>query len=152
MRRVDVRGAWRPEIMRALRAFADLGLSGRKTIELHRQTLSTREVLRTHILKHAANFGEEGEWAFLLNVAVLGRRSGESTRFEYVNRHPARAEWGTSATALMTGIPASIAAQKLARGEVSRTGVLAPEACFDPESFFVELARRGIFIEQRQSN
>jgi len=152
VRRVDVRGTWRPEIMRALRAFADLGLSGRKTIELHSQTLSTREVLRTHILEHAANFGAEGEWAFLLNVAVLGRRSGESTRFEYVNRHPARAEWGTSATALMTGIPASIAAQKLARGEVSRTGVLAPEACFDPESFFVELARRGIFIEQRQPN
>ena len=36
----------------------------------------------------------------------------------------------------------------LARGEVSRAGVLAPEACFDPPSFFAELGRRGIIIEQ----
>jgi saccharopine dehydrogenase-like NADP-dependent oxidoreductase len=48
----------------------------------------------------------------------------------------------------MTGIPASIAAQKLARGEVTRTGVMAPEACFDPQSFFAELAKRGIVIEE----
>jgi acyl-CoA reductase-like NAD-dependent aldehyde dehydrogenase len=38
------------------------------------------------------------------------------------------------------------AAQKLARKEVSRKGVLAPEACFEPKSFFAELAQRGIII------
>jgi saccharopine dehydrogenase-like NADP-dependent oxidoreductase len=49
----------------------------------------------------------------------------------------------------MTGIPASIAAQKLARNEVSRKGVMAPEACFDPDSFFEELRARGVLVEQR---
>ena len=85
----------------------------------------------------------------MLNVEVLGQQNGRASRIEYVSRHPARAEWGTAATAMMTGIPASIAAQKLARGEVSRTGVLAPEACFEPASFFAELAPRGIVIERR---
>jgi saccharopine dehydrogenase-like NADP-dependent oxidoreductase len=47
----------------------------------------------------------------------------------------------------MTGIPASIAAQKLAHGEVSRRGVMSPEACFEPGPFFAELAKRGIIIE-----
>jgi len=145
---VDVRGTWRPEIMRALRSFADLGLTDDKTITLREQTISTREALRAHILEHAANFCGAGEWAFLLNVEVLGQRNGKSARIEYVSRHPARSQWGTSATAMMTGIPASVAAQKLARGEVSRIGVLAPEACFEPESFFAELAARGITIEQ----
>jgi lysine 6-dehydrogenase len=149
VRRVDVRGTWRPEIMRALRTFADLGLTGQATVELDGQTIPTRTFLRTHILEHAADFCGEGEWAFLLNVEVLGKRNGTATRIEYVSRHPARSEWGTAATAMMTGIPASIAAQKLARGEVSRTGVLAPEACFEPASFFAELATRGIIIEQR---
>ena len=149
VRRVDVRGAWRPEIMRALRTFADLGLTGAATIELDGQTILTRTFLRTHILKHAADFCGAGEWAFLLNVEVAGQQDGRATRIEYVTRHPARAEWGTAATAMMTGIPASIAAQKLARREVSRTGVLAPEACFDPKSFFAELASRGIIVEQR---
>jgi lysine 6-dehydrogenase len=145
---VDVRGTWRPEIMRALRAFADLRLTSQETVELGGQTISTREVLRAHILQHAAKFCGEGEWAFLLNVEVRGRRNGSAARVEYISRHPARAEWGTSATARMTGIPASIAAQKLASGEVSRKGVMAPEACFEPGSFFADLARRGIIIEQ----
>ena len=149
VRRVDVRGTWRPEIMRALRTFADLGLTGDATVELDGQTIPTRKLLRAHILEHAADFCGEGEWAFLLNVEVLGKRNGGSARIEYVSRHPARAEWGTAATAMMTGIPASIAAQKLARGEVSRTGVLAPEACFAPASFVAELAARGIVVEQR---
>ena len=148
VRRVDVRGTWRPEIMRALRTFADLGLTGDAAVDLNGQTISTRKLLRTHILEHAADFCGEGEWAFLLNVEVSGEQNGHATRIEYFSRHPPRAEWGTSATAMMTGIPASIAAQKLARGEVSRTGVLAPEACFDPPQFFAELERRGIFIDQ----
>lgn len=147
VRRVDVRGTWRPEIMRALRTFADLGLTGEVTVDLGGQTISTRALLRAHILNHAADFCGEGEWAFLLNVEVLGEENDQPRRIEYVSRHPSRAEWGTAATGRMTGIPASIAAQKLARGEVSRTGVLAPEACFDPVSFFTELGRRGIIIK-----
>lgn len=149
VRLVDVRGTWRPEIMRALRTFADLGLTGEATINLDGQNIPTRKLLRAHILEHAADFCGEGEWAFLLNVEVLGKHDGKSVRVEYVSRHPARDEWGTAATAMMTGIPASIAAQKLARGEVSRAGVLAPEACFEPASFFAELASRGIIVEQR---
>jgi saccharopine dehydrogenase-like NADP-dependent oxidoreductase len=45
----------------------------------------------------------------------------------------------------MTGIPASIGAQLLARGEGFRAGVMAPT----PHSFITELARRGIRVEER---
>ena len=147
---VDVRGTWDPRIMRALRVFADLGLTGQQEIQLNGQAIPARQFVRTHILEHAADFGGDGEWAFFLNVQVLGQRDGNSVKLEYVSRHPPRAEWGTNATARMTGIPASIAAQKLARGEVQRTGVMAPEACFDPQPFFAELAKRGIIIEEQR--
>jgi lysine 6-dehydrogenase len=152
VRLVDVRGTWRPEIMRALRVFADLGLTGSHEVNLNGARISTKQLLRAHILEHAGDLGGDGEWAFLLNVEVLGQREGRAVRFEYTSRHPPRAEWGTAATARVTGIPASIAAQKLAHGEVSRTGVMAPEACFNPQSFFAELAKRRIVIEERQAN
>src|SRR5438067_7276552 len=42
VRRVDVRGTWRPEIMRALRMFADLGLTSEATVDMDGQTISTR--------------------------------------------------------------------------------------------------------------
>ena len=133
--------------MKLSKARLDLGLTGDREIQLSGEAITARRFVRAHILEHAADFGGAGEWAFFLNVQVLGRRDANSVKLEYLSRHPASAEWGTNATARMTGIPLSISPQKLARGEVQRTGVMAPEACFDPQSFFAELARRGIVIE-----
>ena len=146
VRVVDVRGTWGLGIMRALRVFADLEMTGELATQFNGQAIPTKQFLRAHILEHAADFGGDGEWAFLLNVQVTGKSNEGSLALEYATRHPLNAEWGTAATAKMTGIPASIAAQKLARKEVSRKGVLAPEACFEPKSFFAELAQRGIII------
>jgi len=147
--RVDVRGTWRPEIMNALRVFADFGLTGAAPVQFAGLDINPKEFLRAHILQHAARVGEAGEWAFLLNVEVEGERGGRRIRYTYNSSHPARARWGTAATARMTGIPASIGAQKLARGEAERTGVIAPEACFEPVAFFRELERRGITVHEK---
>ena len=149
VRVVDVRGTWRTEIMQALRVFAALELTGAGKTEFRGESIPTQEFLRAHILEHVASFGGGDECAFLLNVQVAGVRDGQRTNLEYITRHPLRSEWGDAATAKMTGIPASIAAQKLARNEVSRKGVMAPEACFDPDSFFAELSARGILVEPR---
>lgn len=145
---VDVRGTWRPEIMRALQVFAEFQLTGDCVVSFNNQEINSKAFLRQHILQHSADLGGEGEWAFLLNVEVLGRRDEKPARYEYTSSHPARSEWGTTATARVTGIPASIGAQKLARGEVARVGVVAPEICFEPQSFFQELSRRGIIIKE----
>jgi lysine 6-dehydrogenase len=148
---VDVRGTWRPEIMRALRVFADFQLTGGVTVSFDGREINSKAFLRRHVLQHAAEVGGEGEWAFLLNVEVIGRRDGEARRFEFTTSHPARDEWGTTATARVTGIPASIGAQKLARGEARRAGVMSPDACFDPLPFFDELSRRGIVVRERET-
>ena len=145
--RVDVRGTWRTEIMQALRLFAELKLTGDQSIKLNGQDVDSRAFLRQHILQTTPDFGGEGEWAFLLNVEVIGQRNGKSVRVVCNTSHPPRAEWGATATARMTGIPASIGAQKLAHGEAKRTGVIAPEACFEPASFFAELTKRGIEVD-----
>ncbi|PYS82175.1 MAG: hypothetical protein DMF67_14140 [Acidobacteria bacterium] len=151
VRLVDVRGTWRPEIMRALRVFADFQLTGAQTVSFDGREINSKAFLRRHILQHAAEVGGAGEWAFLLNVEVIGKRDGKTARHEYTSSHPVRAEWGTSATARVTGIPASIGAQKLARGEVTRAGVLAPEVCFEPQPFFQELSRRGIHVREQEA-
>jgi len=149
VRCVDVRGTWPPQIMQALRLFADLKLTAGQSIQFEGREINSKAFLRQHILQTCADFGGDGEWAFLLNVEVLGRRDGKPIRIISNTSHPPRAEWGTVATARMTGIPASIAAQKLARGEAMRTGVIAPEACFEPDSFFAALAMRGIRVNSK---
>jgi saccharopine dehydrogenase-like NADP-dependent oxidoreductase len=126
--------------------FADLKLTGDQSIEFDGQKLNSKAFLRQHILQTSANFGADGEWAFLLNVEVLGKREGKPIRTISNTSHPGNTEWGNTATARMTGIPASIGAQKLAGGEARRKGVFAPDVCFDPMSFFAELAKRGIQV------
>ena len=152
VRRVDVRGTWRTEIMQALRLFAELKLTGDQSIDFEDQRLASKSFLRQHIMQVCAGFGGGGEWAFLLNVEVTGERQGQAVRMICNTSHPPNAAWGTAATGRMTGIPASIGAQKLARGEAKRTGVIAPEACFDPDSFFTELGKRGIHIAVEEAS
>jgi saccharopine dehydrogenase-like NADP-dependent oxidoreductase len=151
LRRVDVRGAWRPEIMRTLRNFLDYRLITSDPVQVNGTTVAAKDFLRAHLLQETMHgrTRDEGDWAYLLHVEVEGTRAGRAARRVYRTRHPSMREWGRSATARMTGIPASIAAQFLASGKVAGTGVLAPEAAFDPAQFVAELARRGIYVEER---
>lgn len=151
LRRVDVRGAWRPEIMQALRLFLNYRLITSDPVQVNGVTIRSKDFLRAHLLEQAASGHavDEGDWAFLLHVEVEGTREGRAARRVYRTSHPDMATWGRQATAKMTGIPASIGAQLLAQGGVRRTGVLAPEVAFEPARFIAELTKRGIFVEQR---
>lgn len=151
LRRVDVRGAWRPEIMQALRLFLSYRLITSDPVQVNGTTVRAKEFLRAHLLEQAASghAHDEGDWAFLLHVEVEGTRDGRAARRIYRTSHPDMSAWGRQATAKMTGIPASIGAQLLARGAVQRRGVLAPEAAFDPAVFIAALATRGIQVEER---
>ena len=67
--------------------------------------------------------------------------------FPFVAIRLVASEKSSDALKLMLQWPASIGAQKLARGEAERTGVIAPEVCFEPEAFFAELGKRGIRVQ-----
>jgi saccharopine dehydrogenase-like NADP-dependent oxidoreductase len=46
----------------------------------------------------------------------------------------------------LTGLPLALGALMLARGQVHMPGVVAPEACIEPEPFLTELEQRGVAI------
>ena len=59
-------------------------------------------------------------------------------------------EWGGQAAYFKNiGIPLSIGAQMLARGQVTTKGVIPPEVAIPTRPFFDELARRGIEIHEQ---
>lgn len=134
--RVDVRGCWQIEIMERLKFFLKEGLLD----------AGPKKFLRAHILSRPG--GEAALWAFYLNVEVVGTHQGRAVRRVFRTSHPDMSKWGKGATAKMTGIPASIGAQMLARGKAKVKGVVAPEACFEPEEFFRELEKRGIRVHE----
>ncbi|AEE92135.1 Saccharopine dehydrogenase [Tepidanaerobacter acetatoxydans Re1] len=48
----------------------------------------------------------------------------------------------------LTGVPLAIGAMMMARGEITRKGVFAPEAAVNPDRFIKELAERNIKVVQ----
>ncbi|MBI3926194.1 MAG: saccharopine dehydrogenase NADP-binding domain-containing protein [Armatimonadetes bacterium] len=145
VRRVDVRGTWRPEIMSALQNWGQVGLLSSLPIRVGGADVAPRDILRSLFLGQPAWPGDD-QWSFFLNVEVLGARGESRVQAIYNLSHPDG--WTASATGRVTGIPASIGAQKLAAGEVARTGVMAPEVAFDPWSFFQDLARRNMAVRE----
>ena len=66
-------------------------------------------------------------------LTATGVRQGQRARF---------ACWPT-AWWMSTGAVIAVAALNILRGEIGKVGVLPPEACFEPLSFFAEVARYG---------
>ncbi|MBI3298865.1 MAG: saccharopine dehydrogenase NADP-binding domain-containing protein [Elusimicrobia bacterium] len=80
----------------------------------------------------------------IIQVIVKGRRGSERRTARWEAHVPAAGETVDKDTAA----PASIVAQGLARGEITRAGVFPPESVIEPGAFFEELGRRGIRIHK----
>ena len=82
-------------------------------------------------------FGKPREPMSGVRVDVVGLRDGQETRLVY-----------SAADHLnnLTAVPLAIATLMLARGQIKGPGVLAPEACIDPDAFLRELRARQINV------
>lgn len=76
-----------------------------------------------------------------LKVIVNGKRNGNSVTYtaDMVGR-----------MAPGTGLPASIASLMMDAGDVTETGVVAPEGCIDPDKFLSAFIKRGARIHQTE--
>ena len=147
VRRVDVRGCWRPETMAMLQMFKDLELLDHAPLASGQ--VSPKAYLREYFLQRDWARDDDKEWAFLLNVEVEGRQGDATVKATYNLSHPPKSEWGHSCTSRVTGIPASIGAQLLAKGQAVRPGVISCEAAFEPLPFFKELEKRKMRVHEQ---
>ncbi len=148
LRRAAVRGCFPPPVMALMGALSRAGLLSERPVSLDGGEFPALEVVRA-LLADAPIARENEVWAYGLVVEVTGERGGRRVTCTYRNHHPAPEAWGGQAAYYKNvGIPLSIGAQMLARGEAGGPGVLPPEQAFKPEPFFQELARRGIEIEE----
>ncbi len=88
-------------------------------------------------LPYLSKLGQAEEPCSAVRVDVGGWKDGEYRQVSY----------GAAAhMADLTGLPLAIGALMLARGQIQVPGVVAPEACVEPEPFLAELKKRGVAV------
>lgn len=125
-----VRGSWRPELMDDMRVLSRYGLLSSASLETTKRCIWER-------------FGgrrDQAPWPLYVNVEVLSVHGDEWVRRVYDVSHPI--EWGQLGVGRMTGIPAAVGAQLLARHGRVTAGFVDPERYYDPVEFLGELQRR----------
>jgi saccharopine dehydrogenase-like NADP-dependent oxidoreductase len=135
-----VRGSWRPELMADMRVLERYGLLSDEALATTRQAIWER----------CGGARDSTAWVLYLNIEISGLRDGEPVQRTYDISHPL--EWGERGLARMTGLPASVGVQLLARHGRRATGFVDPEQYYDPLEFLAELERRnGITVTSKEA-
>jgi saccharopine dehydrogenase-like NADP-dependent oxidoreductase len=148
LRRAAVRGCFPPHVMRLMGALLEAGLLSDQAVRVGGQDMAALDVCRD-LLWAAPSSRRNPVWAYGLVVEVTGQRNGRQVTCTYRNDHPPQEEWGgESAYFKNVGIPLSIGAQMIARGQAEKKGVVPPELAFSSQPYFAELARRGMGVHE----
>lgn len=126
-----------------LRSFIAAGLTSAEPVPVDGHDVVPRELLAA-VLARQEGAPPDPDAIEYFRVIVSGTRGGASATIQAEVRVAERPEWGVPGGSYVTGVPPSIAAQLLCRGERLQNGVAGPEAMLPVEPFFAELARRGL--------
>lgn len=148
LRRAAVRGCFPPHVMALMGALMRGGLLSNRPVKVGDREMPAIELSRL-LLAGSPISKENPVWAYGLVVEVRGVRAGRQVKCIYRSKHPPQDLWGGESTYFKNvGIPLSIGAQLIARGETTGRGVLPPELAFPVKVFFQELGRRGITVDE----
>lgn len=123
-----------------VRALSSWGFTSTEPIEVEGKGVNPRE-LALELWQNRPPNRDLGDYTSGVKTVVKGFRGGEPVIITY--------DIGGN-TAPGTGIPASIGAQMIARGDVPKKGVHAPEGCIDPQLFLKEFVKRKAVIFEKE--
>lgn len=129
-----------------LLSFVAAGLASTEPVNVDGRAISPAEVLAAALSRqvregHGVPDPDAVEW---FRVITAGRSGGRSCRVTSDVQVTDPAGIDIPGGAWVTGVPPSIAAQIMARGDALRTGVHGPELAIPVPEFFAELAGRGM--------
>ncbi len=140
---VDFKLGVSPKLFKAIRPMIDAGLDDPVPIEVKGAKVSPRDFAVAYLQSRSSS--EEPERCVALRTMVEGMKEGKSriVTCDVVGK-PDPVFGVKNATALLTGIGASIVAQMIMTGAITKKGVFAPEACVPPDGMLSELEKRNI--------
>jgi saccharopine dehydrogenase-like NADP-dependent oxidoreductase len=140
---VDFKLGVSPKLFNAIRPMIEAGLGDTVPIEVKGTKVAPRDFAVAYL--HSRSSNEEPERCVALKTEVEGIKDGRRgiVICDVVGK-PDPVFGVKNATALLTGVGASIVAQMIMTGAITKRGVVAPESCVPPERMFSELEKRNI--------
>ena len=128
-----------------LRFLVDLGFGSKKPIAIGSQRAIPREVLLALTEKLPKTNAKPDDHK-VLRVDVKGKKKGEEIEYRLETiQHPYE-KWNMRCGSFTVGFPVAVVAKMLASGQVKAKGAMGSEKAIHPESFFKELAKRGMEV------
>jgi len=144
VRVVDCAMVYTDEDEQRIKVLNEMGMTATQPITVNDVPISPREFLFRVAPPPDVNVRD----AAGIVVTVSGKKDGETVNATYSLVYHYHKKYGVSALAYLTGMPLSVVAQMLAKGEIKQTGVLPPETAVKPEPFIKEIAKRGVKITE----
>lgn len=130
--------------MNAIQTMIDLGFGNKKPIDFNGMQIIPVEFLTRVLkdLKMPKGYTEtENLW-----VIVQGKHLGKEKEILMECIVPPLKGWEDAGCNIDTGMPASIMAQMILKGEIKKPGSWSPEEIVPPKPFFKELRKRKMFV------
>lgn len=121
-----------------------LGLVSKEKIEFQGTKITPLD-FTSEVLKRIP-FPKDYEEKEVIWLDVFGKKDDKEKNIKMEALAETLPGWEDATCNIDTGMPASIAAQMVLKGEISEKGVFTPESVIPPEPFFEELGKRKIFI------
>jgi len=134
-----------------IKMFVDAGLAGEEPMNVKGMKISPRQfmlsLLNARDLMGPPKGVTPDDWE-VTRIIAIGKKKGDKVSYTMDSIFRSNKEWRATAGEVAVGVPASIAAQMLARGEIDMKGAIPPEVCIEPKLFVSELAKRNIKIHE----
>ncbi len=129
---------------RTIKTLIDLGLVSKQKIDFQGTKISPLD-FTSEALKRIP-FPEKYKEKEVIWLNVSGKKDSKDKAIKMEALAETLPGWEDATCNIDTGMPASIAAQMILKGEIPEKGVFTPEFVIPPEPFFKELSKRKIFI------
>ena len=127
------------------RVISDLGLADTDPIKVGDVEVVPRDLLKQLALSHPQKFSNQDVESLV--VVLRGTKNGRPHEVRVEEISPASETFGVGGADVNTGVPPSIVAQMIARGEIKGTGVCFPETVVPPGPYFEQLKARGMSVQ-----
>lgn len=143
---VSFKIAFDQEFTDRVRFLRDLGFGSHETITVGEQSVCPIDVVNKLAMSQpqVQQVGKLKQYEVIRSIAK-GMRAGKRITLVADCHTAGMSEWGIGLD-IDTGSPPSIAAQMIVGGGISKSGVLPPELCIPPDSYFKQLAGRAMKV------